>query len=1002
MYMTAVLRRHLESIRRLAGAATASLFLPPDPRLGTRALLLHVGDADPVPELADDGSAQQLPAMVPAEDARGNQGAPLAVVASVSGQGYLVQLCHAGDQVPFAAEPEPRTVPAERRGRPQSHGLTPPRACLWIGLSFEDMALAAASLMAVSASRAGGDRSPHCLAASMALSGPLIQSLYSVSCLLRDAVTDLPGRMQFQTTLSSGLKVCLQNGQSLGLLLVNPDDFGLVNQRLGRERGDAVLGEVAARMRLNLRRSDHLFRYGGAVFAVLLQDSEADGVKEVASKLRAVMGQDPYLQGSVRLSFSIGISTYRPSGADASIEPGLLLRWADAALNQAKLSGGGRAILWDSAGAAKTVGNLDRLSGIFTADTEKDYRNMLLLWDTVTFVSASNEPKTIASAFVKRLGDIFKPGRIILFGETAEGAPVPLASLSHDPDGSLADHTLPSGDRSDAQRELIASVRANRSIDRMRYTAVVGPAKRERSFIAYATPMLVRDTYVGCLYLEGPEDEINLDSSDLLFLNALTNQVAVALDQARLERERASERDQERVRLKDEVRGLRQVLQSSKLLYRSEQMQHLLETLGKVGPTDVTVLISGESGTGKEMLAKYVHETSPRRDKAFITVDCGAIAPSLIETELFGRIKGAFTGADSAARGRILEAGGGTLFLDEVGELPLEVQSKLLRFVQEKEITAVGATRWQKVDVRIVAATNRDLANEVAQGRFRQDLFYRLQVFVVRSLPLRQRPDDILPLARGFLERFSLQYGKGPRRLTPAAEEAMLAYPWPGNVRELQNKILQAIVVSNGEEIDASLLGLTASPFQMPRESPLISADPARAGPAAETGVDWPGGAAAGGVGATDVDPWEAFRRESSAQVSRALSRSPRKPDPLGRWINEDLVMLASETADSVARQAAFRLGMAESSFRRQLQKVETEARLGRLARPASWDSMGPILMRLLEDRGPTQDENLVIRARQALLAEVVVQVGAKDGPAAALMGVTPATYRRWKDDLQG
>lgn len=196
-----------------------------------------------------------------------------------------------------------------------------------------------------------------------------------------------------------------------------------------------------------------------------------------------------------------------------------------------------------------------------------------------------------------------------------------------------------------------------------------------------------------------------MDSSDLVFLNGIANQVALALDRANLAANWKREQEREKSRLKQELRGLRQAMGHSKFAFQSPQMQAVFDTLRRIGPIDATVLIEGESGTGKEVLARALHELSRRHKGPFVTVDCGAIAKSLLESELFGYVKGAFTGAESDSRGRIVQADGGTLFLDEIGELPLDIQSKLLRFVQEKEITPVGASKPRSVDIRIVAAT---------------------------------------------------------------------------------------------------------------------------------------------------------------------------------------------------------------------------------------------------------------------------------------------------------
>jgi DNA-binding NtrC family response regulator len=226
-------------------------------------------------------------------------------------------------------------------------------------------------------------------------------------------------------------------------------------------------------------------------------------------------------------------------------------------------------------------------------------------------------------------------------------------------------------------------------------------------------------------------------------------------------------------------------------------MRKILDVLDRVAAAPCTVLVTGDSGTGKELVVAALHDASPRAKRPLIAVNCGAIAANIVESELFGHARGAFTGAVTARQGLVAAAEGGTLFLDEIGELPLSVQVKLLRLFQQREYTPVGESRSMKADVRIVAATNRDLAAEVKAGRFREDLYYRLKVFVLRVPPLRERLEDIVPLVRMFLER----EGRADAKLRPAVRRALETYPWPGNVRELQNAIVHAVALAQGGEL---------------------------------------------------------------------------------------------------------------------------------------------------------------------------------------------------------
>jgi two-component system response regulator PilR (NtrC family) len=239
------------------------------------------------------------------------------------------------------------------------------------------------------------------------------------------------------------------------------------------------------------------------------------------------------------------------------------------------------------------------------------------------------------------------------------------------------------------------------------------------------------------------------------------------------------------------------------LLGTSAAMVEIGKVIEQVAATRGTVLISGESGTGKEVVARQIHRVSPQSGNKFVAINCGALPENLLESELFGHKKGAFTGALSDKPGLFAVADGGTLFLDEIGEMPKNLQVKLLRALQEREITPVGDTKPQKVNLRVVAATNRDLASDVAQNRFRQDLYYRLNVVEIRMPPLRERLEDVPMLARHFVEKYTRELGKPMRPLGNDATRRLMQYQWPGNVRELENIIERAIILSkNPERID--------------------------------------------------------------------------------------------------------------------------------------------------------------------------------------------------------
>ena len=285
-------------------------------------------------------------------------------------------------------------------------------------------------------------------------------------------------------------------------------------------------------------------------------------------------------------------------------------------------------------------------------------------------------------------------------------------------------------------------------------------------------------------------------------------------DELRLTMERAMEHHV----LRQENRQLRLSLSSQfsyrNMIGRSPVMVRLLETIEQVAPSDATVLISGESGTGKELVAGAIHYNSLRKDGPFIKVNCAALTETLLESELFGHEKGAFTGAIRRKEGRIFQAHQGTLFLDEISEMSAAMQVKLLRVLQEREITRVGGEEMIKVDVRILAATNKDLLQEIRVGRFRADLFYRLNVVHLELPPLRERSEDIPLLAVHFLKTFSSKNNKKIKGFTPQAMDGLIKYHWPGNVRELMNVVERAVVLSQAEYLD-----LTEMPL-IPKQDP--------------------------------------------------------------------------------------------------------------------------------------------------------------------------------------
>jgi transcriptional regulator with GAF, ATPase, and Fis domain len=308
-------------------------------------------------------------------------------------------------------------------------------------------------------------------------------------------------------------------------------------------------------------------------------------------------------------------------------------------------------------------------------------------------------------------------------------------------------------------------------------------------------PLLSQGELLGILYV-GNDNVVNLfEESSLDVLSIFAGQASLILQNALLVDS-----------IKSDFDALKQQLDANRfgdIIGSCPSMREVFRTVEKVACADISVLITGETGTGKELIARAVHQGSPRKDEPFVVVNCGAIPENLIESELFGHVRGAFTGAVATRSGKFQQAHGGTLFLDEVGELPLPMQVKLLRALQERVVMKVGDTKSEHVDIRIVAATNRDLEQEMKRGAFREDLFYRLNVINVHLPPIRERGDDVLVLAKYLLAKYAEEYSSKIKGFTPHALIAIRKYDWPGNVRQLENRIKKAIVMC-----DKTLIGV--------------------------------------------------------------------------------------------------------------------------------------------------------------------------------------------------
>ena len=962
---TDILRSYVRLVERLSGAASVSLYVPPGAS-GESEILLHDGRLGPVPELADAAAAAALHERFLSEHTDNDEGAVRLASRSADGVLYRIPLrwvlSKSDDE---AGGPERR----KRDGRLRSE-LT-----AWTGLRFDRDSSARRQDGLLYFPTAADTLSDDAWWKNfLGLAAAFAAHARTVSRTLFDQVTGLPERPEFQAELDAALGQAAEGKLKTVLLLLGPDDFGWVNERLDRRSGDVVLREIATGLRASLRSHDHVARYGGAIFTVILVDTDQDVGRMVAENVIRRLGEHRYHGGILRLDFSAGVVV---ADGTEPIDGHEMIRRADQALSAAKRDGAGRLRVWEKGSDVENAGSLDRLQGIFTGDKAKDYRNMRLLLDTMTVVAASNDSAELARSFTERLFETLHARRVGVVERSRTGAFELLGGLER-VDGAPSPFKV-------TPQDLV----------------ILDRACGERNFVAEnsgppadlalcALPLLIQDRCLGGIVLEVAAVNVSFEGSDRRFLDALASEMAVALDRARLlERERERQRE-EKERLEAEVTDLRLVLHGSRLAYKSASMEALLATARKIARTDTTVLITGESGTGKEMLAHTLHELSGRRDKPVVVVDCGAIAPTLIESELFGHEKGAFTGAHTRKPGRLSQAEGATVFLDEIGELPLDLQSKLLRFVQEKQFTPVGSVVVRTVDVRIIAATNVDLRARVADGRFREDLFHRLNVVRLHAPPLRERKEDILHLATIFLQQFAALYRRPAHHFTARAERALEDYPWPGNVRELQNLIMTSVLFCDAAEVDvADLHGFQAAvrpagPTMPPAfpPPPAFLARPEERGPAPV-----PSG-----------DPVVRLRQALSGEIAAAVAGGHASLVPIGKWLAEDLVLAADRVAGGVSRRGAELLGLADSTYRRQLQAAAARRAAGLAVRSPTWSSVAALLEEFIRAR--RGDTDVCQWAEAGLLAEIESGVPGDPRTAAALLGVTEPTLLRRRAEL--
>jgi len=476
----------------------------------------------------------------------------------------------------------------------------------------------------------------------------------------------------------------------------------------------------------------------------------------------------------------------------------LLINRAEQALKAAQNANVPSIVQWEPDKFNLDEQEFNYLGGIFTPDNVTNYRNMLLLWDISSIIADEPNFSKLLHAVIERLAYTFE----------FQYAGI-ISSLEQNTN-NFAFRASDTADISVVNFEECEYVNALHETAKIAIENSQHAEHEEDDKNALLIPLGTETQE--CFFIAGTKTALDLTHDSIMLFVGFARQIGKSLRRSQLEDELNKKLEAQNAQLAQELLELKAGMQSSALVFKSARMQKIVEQTQRAAQSDATVLITGESGTGKEKLINAIHSLGPRNKQALVIVDCGSIPETLIESELFGHLKGAFTGAQSDNKGKIQAASGGLLVLDEIGELPLSMQPKLLRFVQEKQYTPVGSTRSVKVDVKIIAVTNRDLAYEVSQGRFRKDLFYRLNVVSLHNPPLRERSEDIDLLCPHFLSKFARQFEMDKKFVSPDTIRRMKEYNWPGNIRELENKLMQASLLTTKHEIAFDDLQLNLKP----------------------------------------------------------------------------------------------------------------------------------------------------------------------------------------------
>lgn len=819
------------------------------------------------------------------------------------------------------------------------------------------------------------------------------------NAMSNDPLTGLACRTKFQSEIG----ILFSQYEQVAVLMVHSSDFHQINKKFGHESGDKVIWEIAQNLQSSTRESDLISRFGGALFAVAVPVNEEQEAVTLAQKIQRNLQNPEYLNGAISLGFDVGIGCVgrEEKFENPSMQITAVINKADQALKASQSSTQPTISLWQIEQMDVYNQRIDYIGGIFTADTATDYRNMLLLWDISNIIASNNQFDELLLQVIQRLGQTFDFQYAgIVENPTNETLQQKAFFLDDEAQATSISELPPQ------VGTIITEVAQNASVQ-------AKPQNSEQGGLSlFVAPL--SDGGESCFFLISDNQALSITTDSQMLFAALSKQLGKALNRTRLEEQLNQQLQQQKQQLQHELEQLKHDLQSSSMFYCSAAMEQLMKQAKRAALTDTTTLIIGESGTGKERLVNALHKMGSRKDKPLVIVDCGAIPETLIESELFGHVKGAFTGALNTSRGKVYEADGGTIMLDEIGELPLQMQTKLLRFVQEKHFTPVGGSKSESVDVKIIAVTNRELEQEVIAGNFRQDLFYRLNVLTLRTPPLRERPEDVSLLSKHFLKKFSQQFSHSEKRLSDDALHKMSQYHWPGNIRELENRLMQANLLSENDVIEWSDLKIDAKPENKPELS-----EPSRLHENSR-----PEHSHSATINHTHAKLQYPRELESLSELSNETANSMNKAQfvtrlqtvligllkgvlrdqdvmryPVGIWLEEDLIYQTYFELEQNVKKAGLRLGVSHSTLRRRIDKIIQKKNLQDDWRPQEWLEVETILFDIAAGRIILGSE--LMNILKLTLLDVILKLSPNNmSIASVLLGVSEPTLYKLKKQL--